>query len=104
MCKTDIYNGTTGIIQQGPDDFNSAGTAVEAPLGHWFGITVAGGIPEEIVVGAQIQYNPNYVSDPSNFITLEAFVAEYGLLGQYGLSSENSPFFPSDPNTSSVLT
>jgi hypothetical protein len=76
-----VYNGTTGIIQQGPDDFNSAGSAVEAPLGHWFGITVAGGIPEEIVVGAQIQYNPNYVSDPSNFITLEAFVAGTGTVG-----------------------
>lgn len=76
-----VYNGTTGIIIQGPNDFNSGGAAIENPLGYWFAIAVAGGPPEDIVIGAQVQYNPNYTADPNNFITLASFVAGTGTAG-----------------------
>ncbi len=85
-----VYNSTTGIITQGPKDFNSGGAAIEAPLGYWFAIGVAGEIPDDIVVGSQVQYNPNYTADPNNFITLETFVSGTGTVGSQKIVYTNN--------------
>ena len=71
------YNSTTGLVLQGPDTFNN--TNVEAPLGAWVGISVED-LPYDVVIGSQIQYNPNYASDPNNFITLDCFVTGWGTI------------------------
>ena len=75
-----VYNGATGIITQGPIDFNAGGTIIDAPLGYWFAIGAVK-IPDDVIIGSQIQYNPNYTSDPTNFITLDCFVTGTGEIG-----------------------
>jgi hypothetical protein len=74
-----VYNVITGLITQGPDDFSGSGALIEAPLGPWFSIGTVN-IPDDVLVGSQIQYNPDYSANPDNFITLESFVVGTGTL------------------------
>ena len=72
------YNSTTGHAVQGPIDFSN--TLVEAPLGSWIKVIVAR-VPDDAIIGSQIQYNPDYSSNPDNWITLPCFVLATGTIG-----------------------
>ena len=74
-----VYNGSTGIIAQGPKDYSNPPVLKPAPLGSWFAITAK--VPDDALIGSQIQYNPNYASDPDNWTTLECFVVGTGEIG-----------------------
>ena len=87
-----VYNGATGLVTQGPDDF-SGGALIEAPLGPWFAIGTVS-IPDDVLIGSQIQYNPDYATDPDNFITLESFVLGTGTLGTQNIVYRNGAPIP----------
>jgi hypothetical protein len=89
-----VYNGATGLITQGPDDF-SGGALIDAPLGPWFAIGTVS-IPDDVLIGSQIQYNPDYATDPDNFITLESFVLGTGTLGTQNIVYRNGAPIPID--------
>ena len=89
-----VYNGVTGLITQGPEDFNG-GALIEAPLGPWFAIGTVR-IPDDVLIGSQIQYNPDYATDPDNFITLESFVLGTGTLGTQIIVYRNGAPIPID--------
>ena len=52
------YNNSTGTIEQGPRDFSSPPTLQPAPLGYWFSLNQK--IPDDVLIGSQVQYNPDY--------------------------------------------
>ena len=89
-----VYNGATGLITQGPDDF-SGGALIDAPLGPWFAIGTVS-IPDDVLIGSQIQYNTDYATDPDNFITLESFVLGTGTLGTQNIVYRNGAPIPID--------
>jgi hypothetical protein len=66
------------IIDQGPNPFDSPSAPVpETPLGAYFVLVQR--IPDDALIGSQIQLNLNYSSDPENFITLDCFVVATGV-------------------------
>ena len=73
------YFSSTGIIEQGPIDFSSPPVLVPAPLGSWFSLNQK--VPDDVLVGTQIQYNLNYATNPDDWVTLSSFVTAIGSLG-----------------------
>ena len=74
------YSNTTGRIIQGPDDFSSVLQDSPNFLGvRWFEILVAGGVPEDIFIGSQVQLNTDFTNNPDAFVNLSTFVIGTGV-------------------------
>lgn len=68
------------IIDQGPNPFDTPGTPLqEIPLGAYFALNQK--VPDDALIGSQIQLNLNYSQNPTNFITLDCFVVAIGSRG-----------------------
>ena len=67
------------IIDQAPVDFDNTGALKPDPLGPYFALVEK--VPDEVIVGSQIQLNTNYALDPENFITIDCFVVGIGNIG-----------------------
>jgi hypothetical protein len=76
--KTNNPNGPE-IIDQAPVNFDDTITNQPAPLGAYFALNQK--IPDDALIGSQIQLNLNYSSDPENFVTLDCFVVAIGSRG-----------------------
>ena len=77
---TPNYNNTTGRIVQGPDDLSNVLQPQTNFTGvRWFEITVSGGIPEDIIIGSQVQLNTDATNNPNAFVDLPTFVIGTGI-------------------------
>ena len=78
IAKTNDPSGSPAkIIDQAPNPFDSPNAPLpETPLGAYFALNQK--VPDDALIGSQIQLNLNYSSDPENFITLDCFVVAIG--------------------------
>ena len=88
------YNNSTGTIEQGPRDFSSPPVLQPAPLGYWFSINQK--IPDDVLIGSQVQYNPDYNTNPDNWISLNCFITAIGSIGAQAIVYTTSTSIPID--------
>lgn len=88
------YDSTNGIIEQGPRDFSSPPTLQPAPLGYWFSLNQK--VPDDAVIGSQVQYNPDYDNNPGNWISLNCFITAIGSIGVQAIVYTTSTSIPID--------
>ena len=78
IAKTNNPNGPE-IVDQAPINFDDTLIRPDAPLGAYFALNQK--VPDDALIGSQIQLNLDYSSDPENFITLDCFVVAIGSRG-----------------------